>query len=74
MENVIIDHRMLNNDRRSWKADTAFPLMDSEGVLVSEDRRVLPERRGYNIEMVSFEEIELEVLKVAPSRKLTPPL
>jgi len=62
MENITIEQRVKNRDRRSWEAHPRFPLVDSNGNLISEDRRVVAERRGYNIEVISFEEIELEVV------------
>jgi len=62
MEDIMIEQRVQNNDRRSWKAKPAFPLVDSTGAVIAEDRRMLAERRGYNIEVISFEEIELEVI------------
>jgi len=62
MENIMTEQRMQNSDRRSWKAKPAFPLLDSTGAVITEDRRMMAERRGYNIEVISFEEIELEVI------------
>lgn len=59
----MIEQRIKNRDRRSWEVNPEFPLVDSSGSLISEDRRTLVERRGYsNIEVISFEEIELEVV------------
>ena len=43
------------HDRRSWKPTPTFPLYTSEGV-VTEDRRVLPDRRLNNIKVEFLEE------------------
>lgn len=56
----MIEQRTVNSDRRSWKTNLEFPLVDSGGTLICEDRRTLVERRGCNIEVISFEEIELK--------------
>ena len=53
---------MKNNDRRRWIRKSKFPVQDSNGVLVQEDRRILAERRGYDIEVISLEEIELDIV------------
>jgi hypothetical protein len=37
-------------DRRRCKAKTRFPIQDSNGELVREDRRVLPDRRPEGIQ------------------------
>ncbi len=66
MENIMTEQREKRSDRRDWKANSEFPFIDSNGNLISEDRRILAERRGYNIEVISFEEIELKVVGGAP--------
>jgi hypothetical protein len=44
----MLRHR--TGERRSHSKKTRFPLSDSEGVLVLENRRVQPDRRLGNIE------------------------
>lgn len=45
--------RRTMKDRRSWLRDVAlsYPFVDRHGTLVTEDRRVTPDRRLSNIEV-----------------------
>jgi hypothetical protein len=59
MRNIVNDHRM-KKERRSWNARPDFPMLDSNNVMVHEDRRVSAERRGYELSEVTLEEIAIE--------------
>ena len=39
------DERRRGEDRRSWECQLDFPYVDSHGALVTEDRRLIVERR-----------------------------
>lgn len=43
--------RRESSDRRAFKANQAFPLVDNNGKLVKKDRRVMPDRRLSNIQV-----------------------
>ena len=54
MTDLIFDHRGQIEDRRSWDRVRAFPIKDRKGVIVYEDRRLSAERRGYQLEEITF--------------------
>ncbi len=60
MKNIIIDHRMRSCDRRSWDTTPGYPFVDSDEVMVHEDRRFFAERRGFELNDIVIEEIAIE--------------
>lgn len=53
MVNLIFDHRSRIEDRRAWSSVAEFPLLDSNGVVVHEDRRKNAERRGLQLREIA---------------------
>lgn len=57
MTHLIFDHRGQTEDRRSWEVVSAFPIKDAKGIIIYQDRRQSAERRGYQLEEISTEEV-----------------
>ena len=51
VEKFVKDRRRHKGDRRSYRQRPEFPLRDSDGNLVLEDRRRVPDRRTASIEV-----------------------
>lgn len=60
MANLIFDHRSQVVDRRRWEAVSEFPIVDCDGITVHEDRRKNAERRGYQLEEISTEDVNIK--------------
>ena len=62
MTNLIFDHRGQVEDRRSWERALAFPITDCNDVIVRADRRQNAERRGYQLEEITGEDVSIKSL------------
>ena len=62
MASLIFDHRSQVDDRRSWERVPAFPIMDCNNVIVHADRRQNAERRGYQLEEITGEDVSIKNL------------
>ena len=62
MASLIFDHRSQVEDRRSWERVLAFPVTDCNDLIVHADRRQSAERRGYQLEEISGEDVSIRDL------------
>ncbi|MDH5764740.1 MAG: hypothetical protein OEZ38_01900 [Gammaproteobacteria bacterium] len=56
MSSLIFDQRERIEDRRRWDVMAEFPLVDSDGMVIAEDRRKNAERRGYRLEEITADD------------------